>query len=147
MIIKVIPETDAERERVKEVEHRVKSFMIFGTEVEEDGDLRDFHDWDGQYPELIGKTHYYSVLLENEFARSASKSPEVRLAPPASMQKGMIKTGEVGEIEVFPQEVIDKITKAGKTPDLKIIEAKTIETDEEKKETEVVIEASEPVDD
>ena len=150
MLIRIIPETDAERERVQEVERNVKSFMIFGTEIEEDGDLKDFHDWDGQYMELIGKSHYYSVLLENEFAKKGSRTPEMRLAPPSSAHQQMKKTGEAGDIEVIPQEEINKLKNKKHyqgRPDLKIIEARNIETEAEEKETDVFISAEETTDD
>jgi hypothetical protein len=66
MIIKLIPENDIEKAKMKTVEHRgVKEFLIFGAK-NIDGEMIDFHDWTGDFRYLIGSASYFTQVLVSE---------------------------------------------------------------------------------
>jgi len=91
MIIKIIPETDAEKERMKEVEHSgISEFFMFGSKKDEDGDLLDFHDWTGSYRYLMGGLYYFTKLVEaDQFAKNQSNNEQtinIKAAPTPTTQ-------------------------------------------------------------
>jgi hypothetical protein len=66
MIIKLIPENDIEKAKMKTVEHRgVKEFLMFGAK-NVDGEMIDFHDWTGDFRYLIGSASYFTQVLVSE---------------------------------------------------------------------------------
>jgi hypothetical protein len=97
MIIKMIPETAEERSRyerkgIAEVEHHgVREFMLFGTKVDAEGDLADFHEWHGAYRYLMGSLNYFYETI-NDNRRNQGEKPQLALADAPS---GMIKRGDV----------------------------------------------------
>jgi len=105
MIIKVIPETDAEKARIAEVEHTgIKEFFIFGSKRDNDGEIIDFHDWSGQYPNLLKNLLYFTDQIKEEQRGGGVKKSEIDL--PAPM---MVKYGEnEGPIEIIKTELGDK---------------------------------------
>ena len=67
MIIRIIPETELEKQNMKTLEHTgVREFMVFGNKKDPDGLLIDFHEWSGQYRYLIGGVHYFGEILNDE---------------------------------------------------------------------------------
>jgi len=110
MIIKVIPETAAEKARMKEVEHTgVKEFFMFGNKLDADNDLVDFHDWTGGYKMLIGNLAYFQNFIINEERNSMEKSRTAEIKIP----KKMIKQGAIDANAIeFPK---DESKKEGKT--------------------------------
>lgn len=96
MIIKVIPETDAEKARLKEVTHEhVNEFFMFGNRQDGDGDLVDFHDWTGSYRYLIGSLYYFTKGIEAEELSNKSGGVQVpvQLSAPKPQAK-MLKFGD-----------------------------------------------------
>ena len=97
MIIKMIPETDEERQRyaqkgIPEVEHRgVREFMIFGNKVDAEGDLADFHEWHGSYRYLLGSLNFFYETV-NDNRRNQNAAPPLSFA---ANPNGMIKRGGI----------------------------------------------------
>lgn len=91
MIIKLTPETDAERESLQEVEHHhVKDFMIFGTKQDADGDVLDFYDWRGSYKFLISNIAWHDIEIRREYENrqnSMGEVPRMSLGAPADGDK------------------------------------------------------------
>lgn len=82
MIIKIIPETEAEKAKIQEAEHyNVKEFLIFGNKKDGDGELVDFHDWSGSYRYLLGSIHYFSNFITDEQNSKQSRGTEIQLQP------------------------------------------------------------------
>jgi hypothetical protein len=74
MIIKVIPETEAEKKNCETVVHNnVKEFFIMGTKLDEDRDAVDFHDWKGGYRALIGGLSYFLEKIKFEMNRNENE--------------------------------------------------------------------------
>lgn len=71
MIIKVIPETDAEKKKIQEVEHtNVKEFFMFGNKKDADEALIDFHDWNGSYRYIESMlSHFVSVVQREQIQK------------------------------------------------------------------------------
>ena len=64
MKIKLIPETEEEKSRMGEVEHSgVKTFFMFGSKIDQDGDILEFHDWHGGYKYLVGSLYYFTNFI------------------------------------------------------------------------------------
>ena len=120
MIIKIIPETQAEKEKIQEAEHHnVREFLIFGNKKDADGELIDFHDWSGSYRYLLGSIHYFSNFIAGEQNSKSGRGPELQLQPKmASQPPQLIKKGETeGPLQVV--EVDGDATK--EAPSLKIV--------------------------
>ena len=74
MIIKLIPETDAEKLRSSEVEIRnVREFFVMGNNVTDEGTYNEFHEWTGSYRYLYGTLEYYAEVINDERRASQSK--------------------------------------------------------------------------
>jgi len=87
MIIKIIPETDFEKQKYQEVEHtNIRSFFIFGNKKDKDGDLIDFHEWTGPYRYLEGSLYYFLTTISEERKAKSHKGPEISLQPPSQPQ-------------------------------------------------------------
>ena len=133
MIIKIIPETDMEKKRVKSVTHKgVKEFFIFGNKKEDDGDLIDFHDWSGGYRYLIGSMKYFDTIIESEMlAKGRETANEISLKPQHQgspnvlpfIKKGSPMEQNVNEIvteEGFNKVVDISLENQNKTPILDV---------------------------
>jgi hypothetical protein len=94
MIIKITPETDAEKSRMHEVEHLgVQEFFMFLTK-ENNGNLIDAHDWTGGYKNLIGSLCYYLEVIKAEFmAKSSGKQNEIDI--PVNIKNQFAKKGSI----------------------------------------------------
>jgi len=124
MIIKIIPETEAEKARVQEVEHHnVREFLIFGNKKDADGELVDFHDYSGSYRYILGGAYYYSNFIAAEQNSKQSQGPEIQLQPKvmagspqqSKFEPKFVKKGETeGPLQVVKVDA-DKI---GRTPSL-----------------------------
>jgi len=90
MLIKIIPETDAEKAKMKKVEHSgINEFFLFGNKKDDDGELVDFHDWTGAYRYLIGSLYYFLGFVESEEMAKSTNARKATMQP----QK-MIKYGD-----------------------------------------------------
>jgi hypothetical protein len=103
MIIKLIPETEAEKMRFKgqeEIEHaNVKEYFFVGNKMDADGSLVDFHEWNGAYRYLIGTVGYFYEIINDE-RRRGMRQDEIEL--PSTIGKSsspMIKRGEPAKIQ------------------------------------------------
>ena len=101
MIIKLIPETEAEKKEyekkgLSEIEHNgVQEFMFFGNKIDAEGDLADFHEWHGSFRYLMGSLNYfYEMLNDNRKGQSTTSNVTVPLKL-ASNPEPMIKRGEI----------------------------------------------------
>lgn len=98
MIIKLIPETDVERQNMQEEELTgVKEFFIFGNKQEEDG-MADFHNWRGNHRYLLSGLTYFYEIINDERREKANTVLATRNNPPRSAtptSKKMKKTGNV----------------------------------------------------
>ena len=99
MIIKFIPETEAEKEEaaknnIEEVVHyNVKEFLVFGNKIDEEGDMSDFHEWKGSYRYLLGSMEYFSnVINDSRRENELGRNKEARHLK----NMGMIKQGTIG---------------------------------------------------
>jgi len=105
MIIKVIPETEAEKQRMQTVEHLgVKDFLMFGNKHDSEDSLVDFHDWSGSYRYLEGSLYHFltTITEEKKFKmRNKQEVPFQRMnGPMNSPNSPFIKTGEVDEQKI-----------------------------------------------
>jgi len=90
MIIKLIPETDEEKQRSSEVElTNVKEFFIMGNNVTEEGNRNEFHEWTGSYRYLFGTLNYYAEIINDERREAnarrktnSSIGPQLRVIEP-----------------------------------------------------------------
>lgn len=148
MIIKIIPETEAEKRRIKKVEHKgVKEFFIFGNKKEEDGDLVDFHDWTGGFRYLMGSLEYFKSLVGIEMvSKHKENANEISLMPPnkTANQKGeipnvvpFIKRGSPIENNVQTVVMAEDLNKVVDISEIKpIVEDERDETKEVTEENE-----------
>jgi len=101
MIIKVIPETDEERQRyqqkgISEIEHTgVREFMFFGNKIDSEGDVADFHEWHGAFRYLMGSLNYfYEMINDNRrnqsVGTSANSERNLKVVEPQMVKRGGI---------------------------------------------------------
>lgn len=107
MIIKIIPETKEEKERYEakgldslELSN-VREFMFFGNQIDNNGELSDFHEWHGSYRYLMGSLNYFYEVINDNRKNQFVPSSNV----PLQMAQGqdptkIIKHGSIpGKIE------------------------------------------------
>ena len=114
MIIKIIPEGDIEKRKIKAVEHKgVKEFFIFGNKKEEDGDLIDFHDWNAGFRYLIGSLSYFNTMIENEMtSKSKGDTNEISLKPQSAQNiVPFIKRGSPKENKIEPVVLAENVNE------------------------------------
>lgn len=93
MLIKIMPETDSEKQRMQTVEHHgVRDFLIFGNK-NVDGEMIDFHDWVGSYRYLLGSLYYFTQII---LAEQQNREKRPSFNAPA---QPMIKTVDGGKIQ------------------------------------------------
>ena len=112
MIIKIMPENDAERAKMQAVEHTgVKEFFIFGNKKDADGELIDFHDWSGSYRYIGGSLHYFTNLLEDD-RRAKSSNPPTEIQVNAAPKLIQMPTQKEALVPVpFTDENYEKMIK------------------------------------
>ena len=144
MIIKISPENDIEKAKIKEVEHTgVREFLIFGNKTDNDNELIDFHDWSGSYRYLEGSCYYFLGRIRNEQDSQTTKETKINLkaAPPPipirtevaqeqPQQTPFIKKsgsadGEIEGVVEIANSPHDK--RPAKQPNLKIAEEPEVE--------------------
>jgi hypothetical protein len=96
MIIKLIPETDAEKDRFQEqfgsdkiVHKNVKEYFIFGNKKGNDG-LLDWHEWTGSYKYLISNLKYFCEVINDE-RREHSPDSQPKMRQPLNVSQYMTK--------------------------------------------------------
>ncbi len=126
MIIKIIPETDIEKQSMQKVEHTgVKEFLIFGSKQDKEDGLSDFHDWKGSYRYLEGSLyHFLTTITEEKKSKKGMQqrsNNEIDLIPPAQsrIKSPFIKQGQaVGsdikiiDTEPLKDESVQKVIEA-----------------------------------
>lgn len=101
MIIKIIPETDAEKAKLKKVEHHgVKEFLVFGLKRDEDGTNIEFHDWTGSFTYLIRSLCYFLHRVETE-------ERDQKIARAERMEKTQGKMIKYGDNQPIPFSIND----------------------------------------
>jgi len=106
MIIKITPETDAERKKIQEVEHTgVREFFIFGNKLDDDNELVDFHDWKGSYRYIEGSCyHFLGRIRHDQDSKSIQEAKiNVTAATPATplIKRSGAEDGKIeGTVEV-----------------------------------------------
>jgi len=102
MIVKMIPETEEEKQRyaskgLGSIEHTgVREFLIFGNKIDNEGDLADFHEWHGSFRYLMGGCNFfYEIINDKRKSQGTSEIPEIQMPLKVMNQsKPMIKKGE-----------------------------------------------------
>jgi len=90
MIIKLIPETEQEKQRSSEVEIKnVREFFIMGNNVSDEGNYNEFHEWTGSYRYLMGTLQYYFEVINDERREAQNRRkmnstvmPQMRIIEP-----------------------------------------------------------------
>lgn len=101
MIIKIIPETEIEKSRHKEIEFSgVKEFFIMGNKSDEDGHLVDFHEWMGGYRYLLGSLDWFYKIIEDE--RKENSGAKIASKNPSMIKKGTVKEQNMQVLEPKP---------------------------------------------
>ena len=126
MLIKLIPETDEEKERFKNepevVYEGVKDYFMVGVKTDADGDVEDFHDWRGQHRFLLSNLHYFYEIINDERREQNSKNVmRQRMAqantqpsaPPSASAPPKLQV--VGNDDVVPAEVVEEETEKVET--------------------------------
>ena len=121
MIIKIVPETVEEKDKYQEVEHcNIKDFFIFGNKRDTDGDLKDFHEWRGDYKYLEGSLYYFLTSIQEERRMKYLKQSGFTFHQPMvkrdTMEGEQLKPVDVEEIQKkiqndkqkeFPNNIIE----------------------------------------
>lgn len=101
MIIRIIPETDAEKASMRETEHSgVLEFFVFGNRKDEEGQIADFHTWRGNHRYLMGcLDFFYEVINDERRSRSIAQFPK----------EGVIRNPPENNIKLVevPQDVVE----------------------------------------
>lgn len=97
MIIKLIPETDAEKAKHKEVTfENVKEFFLFGNRKDAEDYMVEFHEWEGSHRYLIGSLNYfYEEINDERRDGSSNRGAQIPLQITGNQSPPMIKRGEV----------------------------------------------------
>ena len=125
MKIVITPETEAEKKKVKAVEHtNVKEFFIFGNKGDDESDLVDFHDWSAGRRYMVYSLEYFkSVILAEEkqylAQAQAQNAPEIDLTP----KPKMVKHGAPNEQKVNVLEFPTGGLMPGEDKPLPVVEA------------------------
>jgi len=118
MIIKIIPENEEDKKKIRESEHGgVTDFFVCGIKKDGDGDAVDFHEWSGKYPKLIGPLFYYAHFLVNEqnVKNNALRTTE-SFTPPTPQKAPFIKRSkpEDGQVkQLVSAEDMAKMVEQG----------------------------------
>lgn len=121
MIIRIVPETAEEKEKYQEVEHcNIRDFFIFGNKRDADGDLKDFHEWRGDYKYLEGNLYYFLTSIQEERRMKYLKQSGFTFNQP------MIKRGTMENEKLKPVDV-EAIQKKIQNEELKEVPNNIIE--------------------
>ena len=113
MIIKFIPENDAERATLKEEEHYgVTEFFVFGQKKEGDGQVVDFHSWRGNHRYLLGSMNYFYEVVNDERRTRAMSAMSF---PPSGAKTFNLHRDDVDVVEpvkpVKPVEPVEPVNE------------------------------------
>ena len=112
MIVKIIPETEAERKRLKEeVYEGVLDYFIFGVRADEDGHTMDFHNWRGNHRYLLGSLNYFYETVNTQRHFEEMKELERKNSTikfPSQLQmKDLAKNIEITPVEDAEEPIND----------------------------------------
>lgn len=106
MIVRIIPETEAEKQKMKTIEHQgVKEFMVFGNKKDADGYMVDFHEWSGRYRYLIGSLNFFQEVLHDERRERDASAREQETYKTIMANKAKPVQGQAQVINVPAEEV------------------------------------------
>jgi len=131
MIVKLIPETEEEKNRVQEVEHHnVREFFMFGSKKDADGEVVDFHDWVGGYRYLMGSLYYFLESIgEEQKARSANTTKKEIVLPKPPLELMKKECAQEGPVEVIDTQNLQ--AEAPATPEIPQTEEEVVKALEE----------------
>ena len=90
MIIKLIPETDSEKQNMKEeVYEGVLEYFVFGVRADEDGHTTDFHSWRGNHRYLQGSLNYFYETINTH--RNFDETKELEKKSQFKLNPGQIE--------------------------------------------------------
>lgn len=96
MIIKIIPETEEEKNRMGEEEieyNNVKEFFIFGNKEEDDKSIFDFHEWFGSFRYIMGNLKYfYEIVNDSRKEQNENGGIKAKIVQPAMVKKGVVSS-------------------------------------------------------
>lgn len=122
MKIKISPENDMEKQRIKEVIHTgVQEFFICGIK-KNDERAEDFHDWKGSHRYLIGSISYLlneivedrNIKHREEEELKKLQEREIDIKPAGSRSPLLFKKGDVDDFKVLDTEEIKNDIKKDK---------------------------------
>lgn len=108
MIIKFLPETDAEKARMKEqfgtdriIHKNVKEYFVFGNKKISEGQNTDFHEWVGSHRYLMSNLNYFYELVNDERRNNESSGSQSHNKPMkfVDISKGLEEDREVMDIK------------------------------------------------
>jgi len=131
MIVKLIPETDEEKNRIQEVEHHnVKEFFMFGSKKDADGEVVDFHDWAGGYRYLMGSLYFFlETISDEQRTRSANTTRKEIVLPTPPLELMKKEATQEGPVEVIDTDNLQEEGPA--TPEIPQTEEEVVEALEE----------------
>lgn len=110
MKIKLIPENEAERKLLANFEYdRVQDAFVFGNYTDENGELKDFHFWKGNYRYLIGSLDFfYNEINDERRAKNEKKAEDAKKFEMVSQKESGFKKKGVcsGKAEIIDVEDI-----------------------------------------
>ena len=124
MIIKIIAENDAEKQRLmqkfgseKVVYNGVQEYLIFGSKVENNY-LVDFHEWAGSYRYLMSNLNFFYEIVNDE-RRLSSVAPSRMAAAPANMpmvRRGNVDNPNIQAIDIRNLNQMNQINQINQRP-------------------------------
>ena len=104
MKVQLIPENEAETNLLKDFEHEgVQDVFVFGNKVDENGEIKDFHFWKGNYRYLIGSLNFfYNEINDERRVKNEKKMEGTQRLEMRWKSKGMKKRGTtIGKPEII----------------------------------------------
>ena len=101
MIIKLIAESDAEKQRIgcdKIIHKGVAEYFVMGKKNEGDGNVLDFHEWNGGYKYLLPNLSYFHELINLDKVSPSAAHPSPQQQPQMRIVRQPIEAEE-GNIE------------------------------------------------
>jgi len=113
MIIKLIPETEEEKNRFREnfssdeiVHEGINEFFLFGNKLVNNVQLTDFHEWTGSPRYLMGNLRYFYEVVNDERRMKEIGNRQQKLNQPTKVNK--LNFPKIKEEEVLEDNVIDE---------------------------------------
>ena len=129
MIIKIIPETDEERNRFNEcfstneiVHSGVREYFVFGNKEVIDNQVQDFHEWSGSPRYLMGNLRYFFEVVNDERRLKESNGQSVPQHIPTQNNNKVQKLQFPNKINSdIPQNPVDLENELGKLNHPKVV--------------------------